>query len=590
MARIQEHIIENVRATADIHDVVSEYVNLKKRGRNFFGLCPFHEEKTPSFSINIDKQIYKCFGCEKGGGTINFIMELERLDFVDAVKFLGNKYNIDVEIQHNSKSSNDIFNQIYKMNEIANDFFISNINDIVKNLLFKRKIEEESINTFKIGASPKNYDQLLTIIRKEKFSAEALKKSELFVETDKGYNDRFRNRIMFPIFNQFDKIIGFSGRVIDKNDTRAKFVNSPNTPVYNKSKTLYGMNLNKNNIIDCKSVIIVEGYLDLIQLNQAGFNNVLAVCGTAFTDKHAVAISRLCKNIFLAYDGDKAGKNAAIRAGHIILQNNMNPAIIPLPDNLDPDDWIQKEGKKPFENAIKNSESVLSFQYNLESSFFESDQDRIDFVNKIIDELLKIENPLKFELCIKELSEVTNFNIDTIMKTVKLIEAKKNRFKKNTPTIKQETKKIETEKISEIEKELINFCFVKDFKLRKLIKENLDLNWLESIQIKEIYNKIYIHLSSEEMVIPEVVTQELLDQNLRNLMSSLTIKDMEPSKNIITDCLSRIEKKYLKNKMNAIRMQLKSESINESEEKELLEKIMKIQKQKINIPTKYNDI
>ncbi len=590
MARIQEHIIENVRETADIHDVVSEYVTLKKRGRNFFGLCPFHDEKTPSFSINIDKQIYKCFGCGKGGGTINFIMDLERLDFVDAVKFLGNKYNIQVEIQHNSKSSNDIFNQIYKMNEIANNFFISNMNHLAKNLLFKRNINEESINTFKIGVSPNDYDQLLTIIRKEKFSAEALKKSELFVETDKGYVDRFRNRIMFPILNQFDKIIGFSGRVINKNDKRAKFMNSPNTPVYNKSKTLYGMNLNKNNIIDCKSVIIVEGYLDLIQLDQAGFNNVLAVCGTAFTDQHAVAISRLCKNIFLAYDGDKAGKDAAIRAGHIILKNNMNPKIISLPDNLDPDDWIQKEGKEPFKNAIQNSESVLSFQYNLESSFFQSDQDRIDFVNKSIESLLKIENPLKFELCLKELSEVTSFNIDTIMKTVKLIEAKKSRFKKNVPAIKQETKKIEPEKISEIEKELINFCFAKDFKLRKLIKENLNLNWLESIQIKEIYNKIYMHLSSKEMVIPEVITQELLDENLRNLMSALTIKDMEPSKNIITDCLARIEKKYLKNKMNAIRMQLKSESINESEEKELLGKIMEIQKQKINILAKYNEV
>ena len=525
----------------------------------------------------------------KGGGTINFIMDLERLDFVDAVKFLGNKYNIEVEIQHNSKSSNDIFNQIYKMNEIANDFFTTNINDAVKNVLFERNVNEESINTFKIGVSPNNYDQLLTIIRREKFSAEALKKSGLFVETDKGYIDRFRNRIMFPIFNQFDKIIGFSGRLINKNDKTAKFMNSPETPVYNKSKTLYGMNLNKNNIIDCKSVIIVEGYLDLIQLNQAGFNNVLAVCGTAFTDQHADAVSRLCKNIFLAYDGDKAGKDAAIRAGYIILKNNMNPKIVPLPDNLDPDDWIQQKGKEPFEDAVQNSESVLSFQYNLESAFFQSDQDRIDFVNKIIDELLKIENPLKFESCIKELSEVTNFNIDTIMKTVKLIEAKKI-DSKNVPEIKQETKKIEPEKISEIEKEFINFCFAKDFKLRKLIKKNLDVKWLESIQIKEIYNKIYIHLSSEEMVIPEVVTQELLDENLRNLMSALTIKDMEPSRNIIKDCLSRIEKKYLENKMNAIRMQLKSESINESKEKELLKKIMKIQKQKINILEKYNEI
>ena len=205
MARIPEHIIENIREVADIYDIVSEYVNLRKRGRNFFGLCPFHDEKTGSFSINTDKQIYKCFGCGKGGGTINFIMDIERLDFIDAVKFLGNKYNINIEVQHNSKSSNDLLNQLYLMYELTNDYYKKNINNQIIKLLKNRNINKNSIEQFSIGLSANKYDDLLQLMRTHKFSSEALKKSGLFVETEKGYIDRFRNRIMFPIYNHFNK-------------------------------------------------------------------------------------------------------------------------------------------------------------------------------------------------------------------------------------------------------------------------------------------------------------------------------------------------------------------------------------------------
>jgi len=588
MARIPEHIIETIRESSDIYDIVSEYVALKKRGRNFFGLCPFHDEKTPSFSINMDKQIYKCFGCGKGGGTINFIMDLERLDFIDALKFLGNKYNINIEIDHNSKSSNDLFNQLYHMNELANDYYKTQINEKVKNILAKRNINQNSIEIFNIGLSTTKYDDLLNIIRKHKFSSEALTKSGLFLDNEKGYMDRFRERIIFPIHNHFNKIVGFAGRIYTDNNKTAKYMNSPETPIYNKSKILYGLNLNKNAIIDSKSVIVVEGYLDLIQLYQAGITNVVAVSGTAFTEGHATAISKLCKTIYLAYDADKAGQEAAIRAGYIILKNNMEPKIICMPDGLDPDDWIQNEGPEPFKKEIQKASELIKFHWELSSKSFETEQNKIDFVNKVILDLMNIENPLNLELAIKNLAEITGFNINSILQTIKINESKKNKYKKRTITQKTEPVN-QKNNIPAIEKELINFCFTNDLKLRTIIKNNLNTEWLESNLIKEIYKEIYMHLSSEETVKPEIIMNELIDENVRNLMAQLIFDDMEPNQNIVIDCLCRIEKNTLQKNINQLRLTLKNENLNEKEKIKNLEKIAEYQKNKNTLINKYKD-
>ena len=588
MARIPEHIVESVRETADIYDVVSEYVNLKKRGRNFFGLCPFHDEKTPSFSINMDKQIYKCFGCGKGGGTINFIMDLERLDFVDALKFLGNKYNINVEIEHNSKSSNDLFNQLYAMHELANKYYQSKMNEKITQLLDDRNVNQDSIDCFNIGLSINKYDNLLNLIRKEKFSSEALKKSGLFIETEKGYMDRFRNRIIFPIHNHFNKIVGFAGRIYEENNKTAKYMNSPETPIYNKSKILYGMNLNKNNVLESKSVIIVEGYLDLIQLYQAGFKNVLAVSGTAFTEQHAIAISKLCKTIYLAYDGDKAGQDAAIRAGYIIIKNNMEPKVINVPNGLDPDDWVQNEGSAPFNEAIQRAKNLIEFHYEKEAVDFTSEQSKIDFINKVIIEISNIENPLRLELLIKQLSDMTGFDINSILKTIEINKRKKRKYNKNVvreaPIVSNNSNTI-----SSIEKELINFCFTNNMDLRMIIKKYLNTDWLESNLIKEIYNQIYMHLSSELMIEPEIIMNELINENARNLMAQLIFDDMKPTKNIIIDCLCRIEKNMLQKKINDLRATLKSDKLDSKQKTQNLEEINVIQKNKNNLIEQYKN-
>ena len=588
MARIPEHVIETVRQTSDIYDVISEYVNLKKRGRNFFGLCPFHYEKTPSFSINMDKQIYKCFGCNKGGGTINFIMDIERLDFVDALKFLGKKYNIDVEFEHNSKSSKDLFNQLYSMHEFAKDFYTKNLTKDVIELLAKRNINQQSITDFGIGLSLNNYEDLLQKIRKEQFSSEALKKSGLFIDNEKGYMDRFRNRIMFPIYNHFNKIIGFAGRIYNDNNKMAKYMNSPETPIYNKSKILYGMNLNRNQIIEEQSVIVVEGYLDLIQLYQANIKNVVAISGTAFTNQHATVISKICNKIYLAYDGDQAGIDAAIRAGYIILRNKLEPKIIEAPDGMDPDDWVKNEGPEPFKNAIEHSKTLLEFHYETKSKAFNEERDKINFINEVLSELINIDDPLNIEILIKELAHLTDFSIDSILSSFKIAEKnKKQYYKKRDDDKTLDNNK--NQKISTVEKELISFCFTKDQKLRTIIKKNLDVNWLQSDLIKEIYNQIYIHLSSVEMVEPEIIMNELLDENVRNLMAQLIFDEMNPNKNIIIDCLCRIEQNVLQNKLNKLRNDLKEKIIDEEQSMKTVQLIETLQKDKNNLKTKYID-
>ena len=588
MARIPEHIIESVRQAADIYDVVSEHVDLKKNGRNFKGLCPFHNEKTPSFHIHMDKQIYKCFGCGKGGGSINFIMQIEKLDFLDAVKFLGQKHNIPIELEHNSKSSNDLFNQLYAMHEFAKSFYEKNMNDKVRKLLNDRNINDNSIKIFEIGLSNQNYDELLKIFREQKFSSEALNKSGLFINHEKGYMDRFRNRIMFPIYNQFNKPIAFGGRIFNNETQTAKYLNSSDSPIYNKSRTLYGINVTKNDIIEKECAIIVEGYMDLIQLYQAGIKNVLSVSGTSFTDQHATMISKMCKTIYIAYDGDEAGINSAIRAGYTLLKNNLEGKIIAMPKGLDPDDLIQKEGKESFDNHIKSALSVIEFHYKNKIDNDSSERKKIEFIKDAILELSVINDDLIVESLVKELSYLSGFSAQSIFSSIE----KNKKTTRNKITTSQETinSKNNEESISLIDKELIMFCFSESLENRTMIKNHLQKEWIRSISIRNIYEQIYLHLTSEEVVKPEIVLQELKIEPERDLMSGLLFNNdkIEMSKSKIINCLSRMEKNYIQLNLNHLREKLKNSHLDQNDE--LLAKITDLQKQKNSLKNKYANL
>ena len=591
MARVPEHIIENVRQAADIYDVVSEHVDLKKNGRNFKGLCPFHNEKTPSFHIHMDKQIYKCFGCGKGGGTINFIMDVEKLDFLDAIKYLGQKYNITIELEHNSKSHNDLFNQLYTMHEFAKELYKKNMTADVTQLLIDRNITKNSIELFEIGLSLKNYDELLKIFRDQKYSSESLNKSGLFINHEKGYMDRFRNRIMFPIYNHFNKPVAFGGRIFNNETKVAKYLNSSETPVYNKSRTLYGIHITKNEIIDKKYAVVVEGYMDLIQLYQANIKNVVSVSGTSFTNEHAAMLSKMCKTIYIAYDGDTAGINSAIRAGYTILKNNIEGKIINTPSGLDPDDWIQQHGAEPFESAIKNADSIIAFHYKHTINQNSSERDKIEFINQVITELSELNDDLTLEMLVKELSYITNFKSDSIFNSIAKIKNKKAKRKSfaNKPKVVIENTEKNTEKISLLDKELIMFCFSSALENRIIIKNHMNAEWIQSELIKNLYNEIFMHLSSEEVVKPEIVMNELKNEDARNLMAKLLFNKIDVNKNMVIDCLVRMEKNQIQSQSNHLREQLKVHNLDDETQNTLLSKINDLQKQKNNLKIKYED-
>ncbi|SVD22820.1 uncharacterized protein METZ01_LOCUS375674, partial [marine metagenome] len=299
-------------------------VQLKKRGRNYFGLCPFHGEKTASFSVSPERQIYKCFGCSVGGGVINFIMEIEGMEFVNAVKHLADQYSIEVQIDKTPGQSKDLITQLFELHETTSNIFLKNLGTeeggTVSAHLESRGISKDTIKKFKLGYSLKQKDALLSTFRKDGIKGDVMKQSGLFIDTKSGYMDRFNGRIMFSIPNSSGKVAAFAGRVFES-DEPAKYVNSPETAIYNKSKILYGLHETKHVIRERKSVIVVEGYLDFLQLYQSGIHNCVSVSGTAFTDQHALQLKRFCNNVYLAYDGDSAGKAAAIRAGYVLLRS-----------------------------------------------------------------------------------------------------------------------------------------------------------------------------------------------------------------------------------------------------------------------------
>ena len=414
MARIPEETIARIRDAADILDVVSGYVQLKRRGRNHFGLCPFHQEKTPSFSVNQQKQIFHCFGCGRGGNAISFVMELEKLTFVEAVQRLGDRVGIPVELSGDGDPRKKAtVQQIFDLGELASEHFQKNLRGPagahVRAYLKERGISETTQALFKLGYAPPGWQNLHASVGQHKFSQEALKQSGLFGDGERGAYDRFRSRIMFPISNIAGRVVAFAGRVFESDDP-AKYMNSPETPAYHKGEILYGLALTRGAIRDQEAAIIVEGYLDLIQLYQAGIKNVVAVSGTALTDRHARELRKLASNIVVAYDGDAAGVQAAIRGGYTLLRNGLSPRVAELPTDVDPDDWVRREGAGPFLQAVEAALPLLDFHLSHFQGDLQQPGDLRRFLDESLQELAQVRDPLVREIHLKTVGELTGIS------------------------------------------------------------------------------------------------------------------------------------------------------------------------------------
>jgi DNA primase len=362
--------LEQIRAASDIVDVIGSYLPLKRAGANFVALCPFHKEKTPSFNVNPHRQIFHCFGCHKGGDIFTFVKEYESIDFVEAVKRLADRAKIPLEyeqggVDQQSKHLKETLLEIHE--QIAQRWHNCLLNEaagqVARDYLAKRGASAEAIKLFRLGAAPDTWDDTVNWARSKNHDLAIVEKSGLIIRKEEtgNYYDRFRGRLMFPICNEQGRVIGFSGRVLSGDEKTAKYVNSPETPIFTKSKVFFGLDKSKRAILDAEFAIICEGQLDLIACFMAGVQNIVAPQGTAFTDQHARIIKRYVNEVVLCFDSDEAGQNAAVRSLDHLLASGLAVRVALVPAPHDPDSFIKANGGEAFHKLIEDAEGFFDY-------------------------------------------------------------------------------------------------------------------------------------------------------------------------------------------------------------------------------------
>jgi len=372
---ISQNTIQQIQSRIDIIDIVGSFVKLKKRGTNYLGICPFHNERTPSFTVSPAKEIYKCFGCGKSGNSIGFLMELEKYSYVEALRWLANKYNVEIEEtemspEHKLLQSNA--DSLFIINNFAQQFFSDYLfnadegRDIGLSYLKERGFREDIIKKFQIGFNPGDRDRFATAALNAQYNIELLQKSGLVAIRDNKPADNYRSRIIFPIHNQSGKILGFGARILKTNDKAPKYINTPENEIYVKSKILYGSYFARQAIDKADECLLVEGYTDVVSLHQAGIENVVASGGTSLTLDQLRLIKKYSNNLTIIYDGDNAGVKAALRGMDLALEESLNVRLVLIPDKEDPDSYVNKVGAAAFNEFINsNKKDFVLFQLNV---------------------------------------------------------------------------------------------------------------------------------------------------------------------------------------------------------------------------------
>ena len=410
---IPEHIIEKVKEENDIVDVISDVVRLKRTGKNYSGLCPFHHEKTPSFSVSQDKQIFKCFGCGETGNVISFVMKNKSMTFPEAVGYLADRANITLEFEDKKLSVIQKKKEnIYKINRIMGRYYYSNLlkNKIAMEYFLRRGINENILRKFGLGYSLEGWQNSVNYLKKLGISENLMLETGFVVKSEKGrIYDRFRNRVMFPVFDHNGKVIGFGGRVLD--DSKPKYLNSPETILFQKGTNLYGLNFAVKAGLPNKEIIIVEGYMDCISLHQCGITNSVASLGTALTEKQSRLLKRYVDKVIIAYDADVAGQMATLRGLDILREAGLEVAVLNIPMGKDPDEFIRANGKDAFLTLIKNSESLMDYKLRRakEGLNFNNFKD-VDIYSQRLVDIFKFLDPLERSIYIKKVSEDTKFS------------------------------------------------------------------------------------------------------------------------------------------------------------------------------------
>ncbi|TYQ15565.1 UNVERIFIED_CONTAM: DNA primase [Acetivibrio alkalicellulosi] len=507
-----DELIEEVRISNDIINVVGEYIQLKRKGKGYFGLCPFHNEKTPSFYVDQLKQLYYCFGCGNGGSVIQFIMAVENLDYIEAIRLLADKAKIILpegeDGEHKEIAKKKI--ELIKINVEAARFFYERLNDTqnstVKGYLKERGVSENISRKFGIGYSSTGGDALYKYLKSKRYDDDILLESGLILKSKQNTcYDRFRGRIMFPIFDLRGNVLGFGGRILD--NSQPKYMNSPETLVYNKRKHLYALNFAKNS--SHKTIIVVEGYMDVISLFQYGITNAVASLGTALTDSQGRLLKKYTEEIIIAYDADTAGMNAAMRGLDLLNNLGCNVKVLQIPEGKDPDEFIKKKGPGEFNTLVNKALSLVDYKIKALKNEIDTNNtdEKVIFLNKAADLLSKMDNDMEREMYIKKIAKEYEISQESIFAEVLKRIKPRMGFKpvavnvEGKGKIKWSKDKGQFERHVNNERILLSLLSI-DNSLYKLVKDKVTPEYFEDEDNKKLAKIVFERLEKNKGIVP----------------------------------------------------------------------------------------
>ena len=572
MPKISNNTIEQIKTRADVLEIVSDVVQLKQRGRNYFGLCPFHEEKTPSFSVNPSLGIFHCFGCGKGGNALTFVMEYEKIDYLDALKRLADRYGIAIEWEGGEDSKKGDIALIYELHQIAAEFYhkqlMSEGGHAALEYLEKRGFKRKIIEQFGIGYAADEWENLFRQIDPNRFTPAVLEKSGLFVrkEGNKFY-DRFRNRIMFPIVNLAGRTVAFGGRALDPNE-EAKYLNSPETPIYFKSGIFYGLNLSKDAVQKTGDAIIVEGYTDFLRFFCNGFTNVVAGSGTALTHHHARLIRRFTNKVTLCYDGDEAGQKATERAGFMLMREGLDVRAIRLPEKDDPDSFLREHSTQEFRQIYESASDFITYYVDSQAAELTTPAAKNQFVERIAEELVEIRNPVILDLIVGEVAGHINVKEEHIQAQMRYIARRRSNQSRAGANSGKETKaglRLPTA-ADKAEYELLKMILTRHENLQDLIKDHLKAENFRHPVLRPIADKLFADLDRGNLPQPNELFNTEWNEDQRLYLARLILEadplqyaeDVDILLNLTRDCIAVLLTLDIDTEISAVRDKIKA--------------------------------
>lgn len=590
MARIPESTLDRIRQSNDVVEVIGTYLPLKRKGAGFWALCPFHKEKSPSFQVNPQKQIWHCFGCGAGGNVFRFLMQYEGLEFMDAVRRLAERANIPIEFDETpgapSRNEKDALLQLH---EAATNFFHHNLlkepaAEPARAYLKKRQITAEIAKKWRLGYSPDSWDALLQWARSKKFSPETVEAAGLALRGDRGLYDRFRGRLMFPICDEQGRPVAFSGRILTDAKDQPKYVNSPETAIFQKGKILFALDKAKRAILDDSFAIVCEGQIDTISCHEAGLINVVAPQGTALTEQHARILKRYTDEVVLMFDADAAGQKAAHRSADPLLAAGLVIRVAVLPGDHDPDSFIKEVGTEALKKIIADAPGFFAYLLAGLSQEHDprTDRGKLQIAQQVVEFAAKVSNAVLRSAYIRQTAE----RLD-IPETALLAELRKHKSRHRTEPVAE----IQTEEpASELPaarpaEDLLLQLLLTDDRVIGLAEQRLDRQWLSSSRAAELIGEILTLSADRQWNGPDSFLNRLRDEESSRLVSALLMRPpMRGDPAVVAgDCLTALERDWLEGESRRLRIRLAQSGLKDAE-------ILQIQGQVLDLRRKLDHI